>query len=167
MKRNLLLKIIITLTIITLMCVVCYHIFINKIFDIAGKNLSQIELTEDELIDIKNTDEKPEQTEKQTQKSITHENHKTKDEKTPPKPSQKQTQKTAKTEVTFEDKQRAVKLISSKLSIKDVNYLISLFQGGLTPEKKRQAVKLAQERYSTEEIKEIRALYHKYIKNLR
>lgn len=167
MKKNLLLKIIITLTIITLMCVVCYHIFINKIFDIAGKNLSQIELTEDELFDIKNADEKQEQTEKQTQKPTTQENHKTEDEKTPPKLSQKQTQKTAKTEVTFEDKQRAVKLISSKLSAKDINYLISLFQGGLTPEKKRQAVKLAQERYSTEEIKEIRALYHKYIKNLR
>ncbi|MDI6600514.1 MAG: hypothetical protein QME46_01870 [Thermoanaerobacteraceae bacterium] len=65
--------------------------------------------------------------------------------------------------VSIEDKREALKLVMSKLTNKDISFLISLAKGGLTGKEKDEAVKLAYKRFTPEEINKIKALYNKYI----
>lgn len=66
--------------------------------------------------------------------------------------------------ISFADKRRIIHLVSKKLSSRDINYLLGLFKGGLTPQEKKKALELAFERFTQQEIKEIQALYNKYKK---
>jgi hypothetical protein len=65
--------------------------------------------------------------------------------------------------VSIEDKREALKLVMSKLTYKDISFLISLAKGGLTGKEKDEAIKLAYKRFTPEEINKIKALYNKYI----
>ncbi len=150
--------------------------FVDKMFYMTGRLLLQDTQIEEELQQLEKGElqvegQKAQQEEGQNQA----EDHETTEQgKQDPQPSQearhdidKQKQdkdnKSAQ-DLTFEEKRRIVQLVSSKLSASDINYLKGLLKGGLTPEKKRQAVNLALKKFTSQEIKEIRALYHKYTK---
>lgn len=69
-----------------------------------------------------------------------------------------------KEQVTAMDKMTAATLALKRLSTDDIEVLKDLMNGGLTAEKKKQAVKIAYARFTAEEIVQIKELYHKYMK---
>ncbi len=60
------------------------------------------------------------------------------------------------------DKDKMMKLISSRLSSGDVKYLMGLIKGGLTPEEISAAARLAYSRFSAEEITQVKTYWHRY-----
>lgn len=72
-------------------------------------------------------------------------------------------QKKIEDSVSMDDKRKALKLITSKLTGSDISFLISLVKGGLTGEEKSRAVNLAYKRFTQSEIDSIKILYNKYI----
>jgi hypothetical protein len=174
MKKKLYLKIPLILLIIGSICFGCYYMFVDKMFYMTGRLLLQDTQIEEELQQLEKGElqvegQKTQEEEDQDQA----EDHKTTEQgKQDPsqeaghdidKQRQEQDNKSSQ-DLTFEEKRRIVQLVSSKLSASDINYLKGLLKGGLTPEKKRQAVNLALKKFTSQEIKEIRALYHKYTK---
>lgn len=69
-----------------------------------------------------------------------------------------------KDQVTMGDRMTAATLVMKRLSSDDIATLKELLSGGLTPEKQKEAVKIAYARFTAEEIVEIKELYHKYMK---
>lgn len=69
-----------------------------------------------------------------------------------------------KDQVTAADKMTAATLVLKRLSGEDISTLKNLMAGGLTAEKKKEAVKIAYARFNAEEIARIKELYHKYMK---
>lgn len=65
--------------------------------------------------------------------------------------------------ISLKDKAIAMKLILSKLKPSDIKLLKKLASDGLTDEERKEAIKIALERYTAEEIEIIRELYHKYM----
>ncbi len=72
--------------------------------------------------------------------------------------------KDIKDQVTEGDKMTAAALVLKRLSSDDISTLKGLMNGGLTAEKKKEAVKIAYARFTPEEIVQIKELYHKYMK---
>lgn len=60
------------------------------------------------------------------------------------------------------DKNRIMQLILKKLSREDISFLLSLLKDGLTEEEKEKAKFIAYNKFSAEEIEEIKKLYYKY-----
>ena len=95
-----------------------------------------------------------------------------KGEPTPPPAEQKtaeekkETIKTASKKITDtiprEEKQAMMKLISSRLTKADITYLASLAAGGLEGKEISEAYKIAKERFSPEELEQVRSYWHKY-----
>ncbi len=69
-----------------------------------------------------------------------------------------------KDQVTVTDKMTAATLVMKRLSSDDISTLKELMSGGLTPQKKKEAVKIAYSRFTADEIVQIKELYHKYMK---
>lgn len=84
--------------------------------------------------------------------------------KNKPKVITAQKVKEIKDQVTEIDKMTAATLVIKRLSSDDISTLKGLMNGGLTAEKKKEAVKIAYARFTPEEIVQIKELYHKYMK---
>ena len=69
-----------------------------------------------------------------------------------------------KEEVTFFDKMAAASLVVKRLSTEDITELKGLAEGGLSPTEKKKAKEIAYEKFTNDEIKEIKKIYYKYMK---
>ncbi len=69
-----------------------------------------------------------------------------------------------KNKVSTVDKIEASALALKRLSLSDINELISMISGGVTREEKERAKQIAYSRFSEEEIKKIKEMYAKYIR---
>jgi preprotein translocase subunit SecF len=149
-----------------------YYIFINKAFDITQKLIydSVIQQAEVQTEDITSTSESDGQTshENMPESEATQQGNQTSNENKDgvyidDEPKGDKAYDKSK-DISFEDKRRIIQLVSKKLSSEDIKYLRGLSKGGLTPHKKKLAVELALKRFTSQEIKEIQALYAKYKK---
>ena len=69
-----------------------------------------------------------------------------------------------KREVTTEDKMSMTAMVLKKLSQQDVERLIKMAAGGITAGEKKEMKKLAFEKFTAEEINEIKKMYNKYLR---
>jgi hypothetical protein len=68
-----------------------------------------------------------------------------------------------KDKVSAADKMEAAALVLKRLSTDEINMLTKMLAGGLTPEEKAQAEKLAYSKFTKDEIEKIRNMYLKYM----
>ncbi len=61
-----------------------------------------------------------------------------------------------------EEKQAMMKLISSRLTKADITYLAGLASGGLEGKEISEAYKVAKERFTPEELQQVRTYWHRY-----
>ncbi|MGB9975797.1 hypothetical protein [Thermovenabulum sp.] len=66
------------------------------------------------------------------------------------------------TKIENQDKAEIMKIVLGKLSRDDISFLLNLAKDGLTEEEKERAKALAYQRFTKEEIEEIKRLYEKY-----
>ena len=64
--------------------------------------------------------------------------------------------------IPFEDKEAMMRLISSRLTKADIQYLMSLAAGGLEGKELGDAARLAYSRFSASEIEEVKKFWHRY-----
>lgn len=69
-----------------------------------------------------------------------------------------------KDQVTLNDKLLASKIVLSKLTSDELNYLTGLLAGGVTDEEFSEAKQFALKKFSKEDISEIYSIYKKYVK---
>ncbi len=65
--------------------------------------------------------------------------------------------------ISRSERNEMASLIRSKLSASDISYLLGLMSGGLTPDERNAALKIALSRFSKEEVKRVQSFYHKYL----
>lgn len=72
--------------------------------------------------------------------------------------------KEVKDNVETADKMKAASLVLKRLSASDISALLKMAEGGVSQEEKKKAVELVYEKFTEDEIKEIKAMYAKYMK---
>jgi len=165
MRRRIFKCLLITIIFLLIISAVVYNLMLEKFYDIATKLILDFDITSELKIpegSTPSTPTLPVSPKTDTQNPDTDQNNET------PLPEQEETEREKSVSdkldqvITLEDKRRILQLVSKKLTANDIKYLMSLLKGGLTPDEKKQAVELALKRFSSEEIKEIQNLYHKY-----
>ncbi len=68
--------------------------------------------------------------------------------------------------ITRADKRAMARLVTSHLSASDIKYLAGLIAGGLTREERLAAYRLAEQRFSGEELQLVSMYYHRYKKQI-
>ncbi len=68
--------------------------------------------------------------------------------------------------ITRADKRAMARLVTSHLSAADIKYLAGLIAGGLTREERVAAYRLAEQRFSGEELELVSMYYHRYKKQI-
>lgn len=68
-----------------------------------------------------------------------------------------------KEDVTASDKMTMAALVFKKLKQQDIEQLLKMATGGITSDEREKMKKLALERFTAEEIKQIKAMYYKYM----
>lgn len=72
--------------------------------------------------------------------------------------------KEVKDSVETADKMKAASLVLKRLSASDINMLIKMAEGGLSQKDKKKAIELVYDKFTEDEVKEIKAMYAKYMK---
>jgi hypothetical protein len=174
MKKRLILKIIVLLFFITAFISIVYYYMITKAFDIATNLLPEDENYKESTVtgSGREPQEKPAhdgggQILVPGSQGVPGAGNEEKPQTLTPSQEKQPGVSNLQEQVTFEDKRRIIQLITRKLSSSDIKYLLSLAKGGLTEDEKKRAVKLAYERFTPEEINEIKILYARYKKYVR